>query len=156
MKRLRKSFNKRINLIKQQMEVKMDSLKEYVVDFLDEKLDLYEDREVYGADLAYILCEEINCNGSVTFSNQLARDYLNDWEDDSGAVSDYYEYYKDNFGENCPYNGFSDAEALMVSIIIQKSIDYLNQCEFINKNWDDNFVLTKENIAKIKKELKEI
>lgn len=51
----------------------METFEEYCKDFIVDNLDAYVGTDVYGCDLSSTLTEEINVNGSATFSRQKAR-----------------------------------------------------------------------------------
>lgn len=54
----------------------METFEEYCKDFIVDNLDAYVGTDVYGCDLSSTLTEEINVNGSATFSRQKAMDYI--------------------------------------------------------------------------------
>lgn len=54
----------------------METFEEYCKNFIVDNLDAYVGTDVYGCDLSSTLTEEINVNGSATFSRQKAMDYI--------------------------------------------------------------------------------
>ena len=92
----------------------LESLTEYCKEFIKDHIDGYTDQMVYGADLGYTITEGINADGSCTYSTYKAKQYLKEWWDDA---ADYFQYEKDNFGEN--NNPFENPEAFMVCMVIE-------------------------------------
>ena len=91
------------------------------------------DREVYGCDLGYALTEEINVNGSATFSTHLAKEYIKFWWDEA---SDVYDYQKSNYGE-VSHNPFDEPEAFHVCMIIEGVNALCSNCPTIEQFWND-------------------
>lgn len=85
----------------------LEQFTQYCKEFIKDHIDGYTDQMVYGADLGYTITEGINADGSCTYSTYMAKQYLKEWWDDA---ADYFEYEKDNFGEN--HNPFKNPEAL--------------------------------------------
>ena len=119
---------------------------------INEELDNYAGTTVYACDLGITLTEDINANGSFTYSRELAKEYLKEWWDDA---SDYWNYEKWNFGENY-HNPFDDPEGYTVCMVIEGVRTILSKCQFIDDNWDEEIELTDENIATIKEQVEEI
>lgn len=129
---------------------------EQFIDFCKEKindeLDNYAGQTVYAADLGFTLTEDINANGTFTYSRELAKDYIREWWDDA---NDYWQYEEFNFGEHC-HNPFDNPEAYTVCMVIEGVRGLLAKCPFIDENWDEEIELTEENINLIKEQIAEI
>ncbi len=133
------------------MKTNLKTLTDYCKDFIIDNLPDYLGTNVYGCDLGYTITEGINADGSCTYSTYEAKEYLKFWWDDA---ADYFQYEKDNFGENL-YNPFKNPEAYMVCMVIEGVNSLLSQSSFIDKNWNNEIELTKKNIKKIIQEIKD-
>lgn len=121
-------------------------------DKIIDELPNYEGQQHYACDLFDYLTEDINANGTFTYSTELAKDYLKEWWDDA---SDYWEYEKFNFGENY-HNPFENPEAYLVCMVIEGVNQLLSKCKFIDENWNEEIELTEENIQTITEQVKEL
>jgi hypothetical protein len=133
------------------MKTNLKTLTDYCKDFIIDNLPDYLGTSVYGCDLGCTITEGINADGSCTYSTYEAKEYLKFWWDDA---ADYFQYEKDNFGENL-YNPFKNPEAYMVCMVIEGVNSLLSQSSFIDKNWNNEIELTKKNIKKIIQEIKD-
>ena len=133
------------------MKINLKTLTDYCKDFIIDNLPDYLGTSVYGCDLGYTITEGINADGSCTYSTYEAKEYLKFWWDDA---ADYFQYEKDNFGENL-YNPFKNPETYMVCMVIEGVNSLLSQSSFIDKNWNNEIELTKKNIKKIIGEIKD-
>ena len=133
------------------MKTNLKTLTDYCKDFIIDNLPDYLGISVYGCDLGYTITEGINIDGSCTYSTHKAKEYLKFWWDEA---ADYFQYEKDNFGENL-YNPFKNPEAFMVCMVIEGVNSLLSQSSFIDKNWNNEIELTKKNIKKIIREIKD-
>lgn len=125
----------------------MKSFSEFCKEYLFEQLGEYKGKSMYACDMAYILCEDANCNGTMTYSRAEAIKYLCEWWYDA---SDYSDYEQMNFDERS--NPFKNPEAYMVRMVIW-GIDYLlSQCSVIDESWNDVLELTPEVIEAIKEQ----
>jgi hypothetical protein len=84
--------------------------KQYIYDHIDE----YRGQMVYPCDLGFTLTEGPNCDGTLTYSTEEAKEYLKEWWDEA---SDYFQYEKENFGTT--RNPFENPEAYMVCMVIE-------------------------------------
>ncbi len=134
------------------METKLETLTDYCKDFIISNIDGYSDQSIYGCDLGYTITEGINADGSCTYSTYKAKEYIKFWWDEA---SDYFQYEKDNFGENL-HNPFESPEAFMVCMVIQGVNSLLSQISFIDKNWNNEIELTEKNIKKIIRKIKDL
>ena len=131
----------------------MDTLKNFVIDAMIVELNEMEDREIYGADLGYGIFETANCNGSYTCDAQEAKEFIKDYFESIGEV---VEDIKFNLGaENIP-NPFTESERFQVVIMLEMSSSLIAQVSIVDENWNNEFMLTKEVIEKITKELEEM
>lgn len=105
----------------------------------------------YGCDLAYTLTQDINCNGTATFSTYEAKQYIREWWDEAGEV---YEYQKFHYGEAL-HNPFENPEAFHVCMIIEGVRTLLSRCPLIDEYWNDELVLTDEAIDRLISEISE-
>ena len=108
----------------------LESFTNYCKEFIKDHIDGYTDQMVYGADLGYTITEGINADGSCTYSTYMAKQYIKEWWDDA---ADYFQYEKDNFGEN--NNPFENPEAFMVCMRYFNAHDEL---------YNERFELTQE------------
>lgn len=106
--------------------------------------------QTYGCDLAYELTEEINVNGSATFSTYAAREYIKFWWDEAAQV---YEYQKQNYGEAL-HNPFENPEAFHVCMIIEGVNALCANCPTIDAAWNSGLLLTDRVINKIIREIR--
>jgi hypothetical protein len=125
----------------------MKNFSEFCKEYLFEQLDEHSGSSMYAGDMAYILCEGANCDGTMTYSRAEAIKYLSEWWYDA---ADYSEYEQMNFGERS--NPFENPETYMVRMVIC-GIDYLlNRCEVVVESWNDELELTPEVIEAIKEQ----
>jgi len=124
--------------------------KNHAIDELDEMRGW--DNEVYMSELGMKLTENINIDGSATYSTYMAKQYIKEWFDEAGEV---YEYEKDNYGEVL-HNPFESPEAFHVCMIIHGVENILSQCPTVQKLWDEEILLTDEIIGKIIAEIEEV
>ena len=120
--------------------------------FIEEHIDKYEGQSHCGYDIAGCLTEEMNVNGSFTYSREKAKDYIKEWWDDAAEYSDYEEM---NWGKR-ESNPFSDPEVFTVRMVIEGVFGIMAQLPIIDKNWNDKIELTPRKIRTIKKQLKEL
>lgn len=118
----------------------LESFTQYCKEFIKDHIDGYTDQMVYGAGLGHTITEGINADGSCTYSTYMAKQYLKEWWDDA---ADYFQYEKDNFGEN--NNPFENPEAFMVCMVIegvnQLLMHYFNAHDEL---YNEQFELTQE------------
>ena len=131
------------------MKTAFKSYDDYCKDFIKDNISDFEGQEVYACDLANYLTQNINVNGTATHSTDEAKEYIKFWWDEA---SDYFQYEKDNF-ENL-HNPFERPEAFHVCMIIQGVQSLLSQCNVIDKNWNDEIIITSKKIEKILNQLK--
>lgn len=130
-------------------EEKYESLTEYCRNWIKDHICDYIGQEEYACDLGYKLTEGPNCDGSCTYSTYKAKMYLKEWWEDA---ADYWQYEKDNFGENS-HNPFENPEAYMVCMLIEGVNCLINQVKCIDEQWNDCIEITDELVAKIVAEI---
>jgi hypothetical protein len=129
----------------------MENFIEYCKDYILSTIEDFEGHNCYGSELGMTLTEEPNCNGTLTFSRSEAKNYLREWWDECGG---YWDYEKDNFGENI-HNPFDNPEAYMVCMVIEGVNAILANEPHIEESWNDELELTEEVIEGIKKYVEE-
>lgn len=128
----------------------MEDFVTYCKNYIADNIDEYEGREVYLCDFGFELTQGPNCNGTLTYSTEKAKEYLREWWWDA---ADYFEYEKDNFGSDCVHNPFENPEAYMVCMVIEgvcALIDAAIQKLGLDDQWNDEVELTADLIEKIK------
>ena len=129
-------------------------MNDYIIDLLVRKLEDYEDMSIYGCDMAYTLLEQYNIDGSITYNTYKAKKWL---KENVEEIGDFLENYKFNFGDEAlsqlALDIFNSPEKAMVIICLEKAYEIMASLEFIKENWNNEIVLTKENINIIKSEL---
>lgn len=131
------------------------SIKDYVVEQLIDKLNDYEGTEEYGCDLAYRLYEGENADGVIFYSTYESKQWIKEHFEDLGEVVEELNF---QFGEDymAKYNCFSEPDRFVLIVVVEVASYVLGQCPTIEKNWDNQFKLTKAKINKIIEELKEM
>jgi len=129
----------------------LKSYTDYCKQHINDEIDNFEGQDVYMCDLGSELTQAINVDGSATYSTYKAKEYLKFWWDEA---ADYFQYEKDNFGQNL-HNPFENPEAYHVCMIIEGVRSLLSQCKTVDKHWNDQIYLTSKVIKKILKEVKE-
>lgn len=134
----------------------MESFVEYCKNYIIYELPEYEGREVYSCDLAGILTEGPNVDGSMTYSTYKAEQYIKEWWDD---CAEFYEYADMTFGSDYVaknLNVFANPEAFMV-VMVMEGIGYLlSRVSIIDENWNDKITLDEETIDTIIDEVSEM
>lgn len=126
----------------------METIKDFVIDVLKDKLDEYEDTYQYGSELVYDLLQQYNVDGSYTYNTCEAKQWVQEHFDELGEI------VKEMTEEGLPpCNVFEDPEAFQVQIMLFVASDLLGQCETVEKAWNDEIILDKDIIDRIKKEL---
>ena len=116
------------------------------------ELENYDGQTVYACDLGITLTEDINANGTFTYSRELAKEYLKEWWNDA---SDYWDYEKWSFGEN-QHNPFDNPEAYIVAMVIEGVNVLLSKCPLIDDNWNDEIELTDDVVSTLKEQVEEL
>lgn len=104
----------------------------------------------YGCDLSYTLTQEINVNGSATFSTHQAKEYIKFWWDEAAEV---YDYQKWNYGDPI-CNPFDEPERFHVCMIIEGVSALCANCPTIEEFWNDKIELDNKTINRIIREIR--
>lgn len=126
-------------------------IKNWLIDELEERKG--ENMEVYPEDLAYILTDYINTNGSVHYSAWEASQFI---KDNFYTFGDLIEYVKNNY--DMDLNPMLEPEKAEVIAYIEGVNYLLNNLETLQKEIDkseyDQIVLTDDLIDNVINELK--
>ena len=71
----------------------MESFIEYCKNYIIDHIEDYEGQSHYACDWGSILTEGANCDGTLTYSTEKAKEYLKEWWYDCGQ---YFEYDSDH------------------------------------------------------------
>lgn len=126
----------------------METIKDFVIDVLKDKLDEYEDTYQYGSELVYDLLQQYNVDGSYTYNTCEAKQWVQEYFDELGEIVN--EMTEEGLP---PCNVFEDPEAFQVQIMLFVASDLLAMCETVEEVWNDEIILDKDIIDRIKKEL---
>lgn len=136
--------------------MRLDIIEE-IKDFIIDELNGRKGNEYYLCDIGTDLSESQNIDGSWTYNRAEAkREIVSNWD----FCRDFYNYYKDNFGES-PVNPFENTEQFhcqMMIFAVSNSFGYaVNQTESYsdyNNNWNEKIEITEEFISEIEEALK--
>lgn len=118
-----------------------------------DKLDDFEDGMSYACDLASWLTMSENNTGSWYCSRYKAMEDIKNWFLD---LADFVDYYKNNFGYSENLNVFKNPEVFHCLAIICGVEAIVNQCKYLNDNWDNKVVLDYNTIQLLKKQIKSV
>ena len=127
----------------------METIKAIMVDVLKDKLDEYEGNMVFCGDLGYELLQQYNVDGSYTYDTSKAIEW----------VKMHFEEFEDiltemkEVGIGSVAHVFENPEAFQVQIMLFVASDLLGQCKTVDECWNDEIILDKDIIDKIKEEL---
>lgn len=130
-----------------------NSMEDFIVyckQYIYDHIDGYRGQKVYLCDLGFTLTDGPNCDGTLTYSTEKAKEYLREWWWDA---ADYFEYEKDNFGGEYSHNPFENPEVYMVCMVIEgvcTLIDRAITALGLDDQWNDEVELTADLIEKIK------
>lgn len=126
----------------------IDYCKQYIYDHIDD----YRGQRVYPCDLGFTLTEYPNCDGTLTYSREEAKNYIREWWDEA---DDYYDYEKDNFGT--ARNPFENPEAYMVCMVIEGVAALISQAfdQIEGVDWNEKVELTGDLIEQITEKVNE-
>ena len=125
-----------------------NSNEKMVANLLKERLSDYKDQLFYGCDLAYTLFEGENANGSYTFSAWEATQWIKKNFDNLGEIVENME-----FNGLSVANPFNEPEKFQVQILLETADGIMGSLPTIEEKWNDQFMLDRKTIAKIRKEL---
>lgn len=132
-----------------------NSIKEFVINQLLDKLDDYEDIECYGADLGYTLYDGENADGVIFYSTKESKDWIKEYFEDLDEIIEELNF---QLGTEymAKFNPFSEPDKFVLIVVMEVASYLIGQCKTVEKNWNNEFKLTKNKINAIKKELKEM
>lgn len=131
----------------------------FIKKHLIESIENYQGSTVYGCDLAILLTESENVNGSFFCSTYKTKQHLKKFDEVCG---EFVEYYFDNFGEQ-PANYFTEPEKFHVQMIIISSEILVGNLPIFRTSpldetgcdlWNEKITLDKKMINKIKRQIK--
>lgn len=129
----------------------METIKDFVIDVLKDKLDEYEGTPSYGGELDFYLLQQYNVDGSYTYNAHESKQWIQEHFDELGEI------VKEMTEEGLPpLNVFENQEVFQVQIMLFVAGDLLSQCDTVNEFWDNEIVLERDIIDKIKEELDNI
>lgn len=134
-----------------------NSIKNEVIEELEEKLTEYEGTTSYGCDLAYTLFESYNIDGTITYSRYSAEIWIkNNWNNLGEILDELKFQFGNDYFTDIVMNIWDNPEKFMVIVCLEVSSYLLSQCSFVDKNWNDEVILTSDNIELISKQLEKL
>lgn len=130
-----------------------NSIKEYVINQLIDKLNDYEDIEEYGCDLAHKLYEDENADGAIFYSTYESKEWIKEHFEDLDEIIEELNFQFDS-DYMAKFNPFNEPDRFVLIIVTEVASYLLGCCKTIENNWNNKFKLTKNKINKIIKELK--
>lgn len=126
----------------------METFEQYCKSYIEDNLSQYIGGQFFAGELGWEITQGPNADGTLTYSTAIAKEYLREWWNDA---ADYFNYSVSEYGT--PPNVFENPERYMVCMVTSGVNILLSQCEFIQNNWNTEFILTEEVVNKIIKEL---
>lgn len=102
-----------------------NTLKNYVIDEMIDKLYDMGGRTEYGCELGYAIFESANIDGSYTYNTQESIEWIGEY---FSEIGDIVEDIIASFGENILPNPFNNPEAFQVVIMLEVSSQLMAQC----------------------------
>lgn len=134
-----------------------NSIKDEVIKDLQEKLKEYENTTSYGCDLSYTLFESYNIDGSITYNRYRAEMWIkNNWNNFSEILEELKFQFDSDYFKDIIISMWDNPEQFMVIIYLAVADYLLSRCSFIYKNWNEEIVLTSDNIELIYNQLEEL
>ncbi len=134
-----------------------NSIKNDVIDELQEKLKEYEDTTSYGSNLAYTLFESYNIDGTITYSRYSAEIWIkNNWDSLGEILNELKFQFGSDYFKDIVMNIWDNPEKFMVIVYLEVANYLFSQCSFVDKNWNEEIILTSDNIELISKQLEKI
>ena len=118
----------------------------------DKQINIYE--QIFGA-LDTVFDDGENADGVIFYSTYESKEWIKEhWED----LDEIIEELNFQFGTEymAKFNPISNPDKFVLIVIVEVASYLLGQCGTIEENWNNKIKLTKTNINKIKKELKEM
>ena len=122
-----------------------------LIETIISRLNDYKGTNVYMCDLASVLFESENVNGSVLYNTFQTKEFIKENFDLFGAL---VEYVKDNM--DYTLNPFSEPEKAHVWLLLEASRSIISKLPTICEFWNDEKELTPNLIKQLTKELKEL
>ena len=134
-----------------------NSIKNEIIEDLQEKLKDYEDTTIYGCDLAYTLFESYNIDGTITYNRYRAEMWIkNNWDNIGEVLEELKFQFDDSYFKDIVYDIWNNPERFMVIVYLEVASYLLSQCLFVDKKWNEEIVLTSDNIELISNQLEEL
>ena len=124
-----------------------NDLEKWVLGEIKDKLEDYKDQELNACDLALILFESENVNGSYDCNQWDAIGWIKEYFDELG---DEVKLYKEECGEML--NPFDDPEKFQVIITTNVADRLCSSNSYITEHWDETITLDGETIKAINKD----
>ena len=127
------------------------SFKEICKDQIMSWLNDHEGQCIYGSDIDSAIVESDHVDGTFVLGTESAKEFIKDfWEE----ASDTFKHWEENMGETL--NPFENPEAFTIYMEHYGVASLLNDCEFIQDNWDEDVALTPNIINQIQLELNKV
>lgn len=137
--------------------LKNNSIKNEVIEELQEKLNEYEDTKSYGCDLGYTLFEGYNMDGTITYNRYRAEMWIkNNWDNFGEILEELRFQFDSDYFKDIAMNIWDNPEKFMVIVYLEVASYLLSQCPFVDENWNKEIILTSDNIELISKQLEEL
>lgn len=134
-----------------------NSIKNEVIEDLQEKLKDYEDVTIYACDLSYTLFESYNVDGTVTYNTYSAEMWIkNNWDNIGEVLEELKFQFDDSYFKDIVFDIWNNPEKFMVIVYLEVGSYLLSKCNFIDNNWNEEIILTSDNIDLISKQLEEL
>ena len=121
--------------------MKNNELLNEIKTYLINKLNDYKGCSTYADDLAYLLTESENANGSVYCNTYETKELI---KNNFDLFGDFLEYYENNFGELL--NPFKEPERVHVIFLIESCSQILNLSQYLEDNSGNEIELNEETI----------
>lgn len=123
-----------------------ENIKEYLID----EIGGYENQTVYGCDLADLLTNSLQINGTVEFCTKSTIEKIakNHWE-----YGEVYKYMEDNYGK--ALNPLESPEAFDAQAYYIVAGDILGKTQYISEHWNEEIELTSDVIKTIQEQIEE-
>lgn len=117
----------------------------WAIDYIESRLPDYKGSDNYGCDLADVLTESPNIDGSYIIGRRASWNFISEHVNDA---RDEYDYEKTEFGEVF-HNPFENPEAFVCCMLINVVHAVMSRVPTVVENWDYSFELTETAIRDI-------
>ena len=109
-----------------------NSIKDYVIEALKDKLNDYEGLECYGCDLAYTLYEGENADGVIFYSTYESKEWIKKYFEDLDEIIEELNF---QFGTEymSKFNPFSEPDRFVLIVVIEVASYLLGCCKTVEK-----------------------